>query len=102
MSHSGRRNADEPLLGRPPKLSNDEIPQPLSSITQSVIKALSIVRLATGAACLVAPRFTCGIFRYQVPAEQHVLVRMFGIRDAVFGELLWTAEDKERADGGRQ
>lgn len=80
----------------------DHCSPPLSSTSQIAIKALSVIRIATGAACLVAPRFTCGLFRYTVPAEQAVLVRMFGVRDAIFGELLVTAEDKGRDDGGRR
>lgn len=75
---------------------------PPSSTTLTLIKILSIVRLATGAACLIAPRFTCAMHDHHVPAEHIFLVRMMGIREGVNGGLLLTAKDKERADGGRR
>jgi len=97
-----QENPNEPLLGDSPKLMSDAPPQALSPTTQAAIKALSIVRIVTGAASLIAPRFTCALFKYNVPAEQTLLVRMFGVRDAVFGELLITAENDERKDSGRR
>jgi hypothetical protein len=39
---------------------------------------------------------------YKVPAEQALIVRMVGARDVMFGELLITAEDKTKEDGGRR
>lgn len=97
---SSHQTATDPLLGGSRKADNDPSPQALSSTTQMTVKALSIIRIATGAACLVAPRFTCGLFLYNVPAEHALLVRMFGIRDGVLGELLLTAEDRKL--GGRR
>jgi hypothetical protein len=102
MPQSGQQNSTDPLLGGPPKLKDVGAFQPPSSTTQAVIKVLTVVRFATGAACIVAPRFTCAMFKLNVPAEQALLVRMVGARDASFGELLITAEDKERGDGGRR
>ncbi|CAO2655765.1 Nn.00g045680.m01.CDS01 [Neocucurbitaria sp. VM-36] len=102
MAPSSLHGPNDPLLGAQSKLmNNDPNSPPLSSTTLTAIKALSLIRIATGAACLVAPRFTCALFKYPVPAEQALLVRMFGVRDAVFGELLITAEDKTAPDGGR-
>ena len=97
-----QENPTEPLLGDPLKPMSDAPPQALSSTTRTAIKALSIVRILTGAACIIAPRFTCALFRYNVPAEQTLLVRMFGVRDTVFGELLITAEHNEKKDCGRR
>ena len=102
MPLSTQQNSTDPLLGGSPKLMSDSSSQALSPATQTAIKVLSFVRIATGAACLLAPRFTCALFRYNVPAEQDLLVRMIGARDVLFGELLITAEDKGRGDGGRR
>lgn len=77
------------------KLNSDLPLQDLSSTTCTTIKAVSVIRIAIGAACLIAPRFTCAIFKYNIPAEHTLLVRMFGVRDAVLGELLVTAEDRQ-------
>ncbi|KAH7068723.1 hypothetical protein FB567DRAFT_541059 [Paraphoma chrysanthemicola] len=102
MPHATQHNSTDPLLGAPSKLRDDSAAQPLSTTAQTVIKVLTVMRVGVGAACIVAPRFTCALFKYNVPAEQALIVRMFGARDAVFGELLATAEDKERPDRGRR
>lgn len=65
-------------------------------------KALSYMRIATGAACLIAPQLTCALFKYNVPIGSALIVRMGGARDIVMGELLLTAEDKNAPDGGRR
>lgn len=76
--------------------------KPLSPSTGYAIKTLSWARIATGVACLAAPRFTCALFKWNIPAESSLLVRMVGARDAVLGELLITAEDKHAHDGGQR
>lgn len=102
MPHSDRGNSNDPLLGGPPKLASDPAHHAISPLNQTAIKVLAAIRVVTGAACLIAPRYTCALFRYIVPAEHTLLVRMVGARDVVFGELLITAEDKNREDGGRR
>lgn len=102
MASSVSRSSEDPLLGGPSKVMEDPRSPAVSPTSQTAIKALGVIRIVTGAACIVAPRFTCALFRYPVPAEHSVLVRMFGARDAVLGELLMTAEDKRAADGGRR
>ncbi|KAF1845272.1 uncharacterized protein K460DRAFT_416553 [Cucurbitaria berberidis CBS 394.84] len=102
MAPSSPHKPSDPLLGGQPKLNNEPSSPPLSPATQTAIKALTLIRIVTGAACLVAPRFTCALFKYPVPAEQALLVRMFGVRDAMFGALLITAEDKAAQDGGKR
>lgn len=100
MSHTSQKVTD-PLLNTSanPKSATAE---PISASTQYAIKALSYVRIATGVACLVAPQFTCALFKYNVPVGSALLVRMVGARDGVLGELLLTAEDKNAPDEGRQ
>lgn len=102
MAHSVPYPSTDPLLGKTSKPINETHSPPLSSTTRTIIKVLSVVRIATGTACLIAPRFTCALFMYPIAAEYGFLVRMVGARDIVFGELLMTAEDKGREDGGRQ
>lgn len=92
----------DPLLTNPTKTGVDPASKPLSSTTRTAIFTLHYIRIATGAACLIAPRYTCALFKYNVPTESALLVRMFGVRDAVFGELLTTAIDEKRSDGGRR
>jgi hypothetical protein len=75
---------------------------PPSSTILGAIKVLAIVRIATGAACLIAPRFTCAQHDYNLPAEHAFAIRMMGIREGVNGGLLITAGDKDSSDGGRR
>lgn len=102
MASGNVHGANDPLLGKPGKAQSDGPLQPVSTNAHTALKALAIIRIATGAACLAAPRFTCALFKYNVPVEQTLLVRMFGVRDAVLGELLITAENKNASDGGRR
>lgn len=102
MAPSATHNDNEPLLNGPHKAGSEIPVAPLSSTTQTAIKALSVIRIATGVACVFAPIFTCGLFKYAVPVEHSLLVRMFGVRDFVMGELLITAEDKKSPDGDRR
>lgn len=102
MSPPSQHPSSAPLLGGSPKLRDDSPIPPLSSTTQAAIKVLTAIRLVGGGASLFAPRFTCGLFKYIVPADQALMVRLFGVRDAMLGELLITAEDKGRGDGGRR
>ncbi|KAF2706425.1 hypothetical protein K504DRAFT_459731 [Pleomassaria siparia CBS 279.74] len=92
-------NQTEPLLSPNPSSSQVE---PLTSTTSSAIKALSILRIITGASVLIAPIWTCGIFRLPIPASAGVVVRLVGARDIALGELLLTAEDKSSWTGGRR
>jgi hypothetical protein len=92
MSNMSHLDSNDPLLA---KLNSGLPLQDLPFTTHTAIKAVSVIRIAIGAACLIAPRFTCAIFQYNVPAEHTLLVRMFGVRDAVLGELLITAEDRQ-------
>jgi len=71
-----------------------------SSKILSAIKFISIVRIATGAVCLLAPRFTCSMHGYEISDEHALLVRMLGVRESVIGGLLLTAEDKESESHG--
>ncbi|KAH8725062.1 hypothetical protein GQ44DRAFT_236866 [Phaeosphaeriaceae sp. PMI808] len=100
MSHLNQQKSSDPLLGGPLKANNDSEPHVLSSTTKVAINALAAMRIATGAICLVAPRFTFALFKFAVPVEQALLVRNFGGRDAVLGGLVITAEDGR--NGGRR
>ncbi|KAF2628759.1 hypothetical protein BU25DRAFT_31760 [Macroventuria anomochaeta] len=101
MSHASH-NETNPLLNTPLKPKTEPADEPVSAGTLYAIKALSYVRIAGGAACLVAPQFACALFQYNVPVGSALLVRMVGARDGVLGGLLLTAEDKKAHDGGRR
>ncbi|OSS54676.1 hypothetical protein B5807_01027 [Epicoccum nigrum] len=90
-----------PLLDAEGKSKTQSSNQPISS-TLWAINTLSYLRIATGAACLVTPQFTCALFKWNVPVGSTLLVRMVGARDGVLGGLLLTAEDKNAPDGGRR
>jgi hypothetical protein len=102
MASTSLHNSTDPLLGSALKSEDNSSAIPLSTTTQTVVKALSAIRIATGAACLLAPRFTCALFKYNVPVQQALIVRMVGSRDAMLGAILITAEDKNHTDGGRR
>jgi hypothetical protein len=102
MASTSLHSSTDPLLGSTLKSKSDSSTKQLSSTTQTVIKTMSVIRIATGVACLLAPRFTCALFKYHVPVEQSLIVRMVGGRDAMLGAILITAEDKNQADGGRR
>jgi hypothetical protein len=102
MSSTFLHDSKDSLLESTPKLEDGSSTKPLSSTSQTIIKTLSVIRIATGVACLLAPRFTCALFKYNVPVEQSLIVRMVGGRDAMLGAILITAEDKNQADGGRR
>ncbi|KAF2020895.1 hypothetical protein BU24DRAFT_416557 [Aaosphaeria arxii CBS 175.79] len=99
-SSTNARGSTEPLL--PPKLQNNPTPESLTPLASGTLKTLSVMRIVLGASTLVAPRWTCALFFYPLPATAGVLARLFGIREVVLGELLYTAEDKTAADGGKR
>ncbi|KAF2001889.1 hypothetical protein P154DRAFT_618968 [Amniculicola lignicola CBS 123094] len=99
MAPPSLSHQSEPLL--PPKLMNDH-PETLSPTSANVLKAFSVMRVALGAALIVAPRWSCALFQLPIPAAYLVLSRLVGIRDVALGELLFTAEDKTGPDGGRR
>jgi hypothetical protein len=101
MPHPSEPSSSDPLLASSSKLKRDGGIQTLSPTTRTSIKALTFFRIATGAACLFAPRFTCAVFLYKVPVEQAWLVRFIGARDVVFGERLITTDGIE-SDNGRR
>jgi hypothetical protein len=89
-----------PLLA--PKLVNTQPISPLSKSTSTAIHTLAILRIGIGAASLIAPRWTFGLFQVAVPQASSTIVRLYGVRDVILGELLYTAEDKRAPDGGRR
>ncbi|EUC46995.1 hypothetical protein COCMIDRAFT_3990 [Bipolaris oryzae ATCC 44560] len=95
---SSIHNQNEPLL--PGKLANER--EPMNARSDVVIKALALLRIGFGVSCLLAPRFTFGLFRIDVPAAYAVLPRLFGGREIMLGELLLTAGNNKLPDGGRR
>ncbi|KAF3008452.1 hypothetical protein E8E13_003799 [Curvularia kusanoi] len=100
MSHASHNEANS-LLDAGSK-SRVEPSNRSTSTTPWTIKTLAYMRIATGAACLVAPQFTCALFKLNIPVGSTLLVRMIGARDGVLGELLLTAEDRNAPDGGKR
>jgi hypothetical protein len=101
MAPSTVSHDQTPLL-LDPKLVNDQLTKPLSETTSTTIKALAVLRIGLGAACLFAPRWTFALFQFPIPQASGTVVRLFGVRDAILGELLYTAEDRNVPDKGRR
>lgn len=101
MSHASIAETSS-LLNKGLQPSTDASDKAISASTSYAIKALAYMRIATGAASLIAPQFTCALFKYNVPIGSALLVRMVGAREGVLGELLLTAQDKDAPDGGRR
>ncbi|KAF2689992.1 hypothetical protein K458DRAFT_483510 [Lentithecium fluviatile CBS 122367] len=87
-----------------PKPANDQptTTTQLSHPTTTAIKTLAILRLGIGAASLITPRWACALFQYSLPQGSSIIGRLFGIREVILGELLYTSEDKNAIDGGRR
>ncbi|KAF2095227.1 hypothetical protein NA57DRAFT_79716 [Rhizodiscina lignyota] len=66
----------------------------------NTINALGIIRATAGAMALIAPHFTCNLFRIPVTANTAVIARLVGGRDIVIGDLTWTAskDPKDRSE----
>jgi hypothetical protein len=86
----------------PPKDVKDKPILPLSQATATNIKALAVLRIGLGAMCLAVPSLTLALFQFPLPQASNTIVRLWGIRDAILGELLYTAENRNVADGGRR
>lgn len=89
-------------LAQPRKQAGFPPSPPLSPTLVTATKVLSIVRIATGGACFFAPRLTCSLHDYYVPAPYALLVRMMGAREAINGGLLFTAINGKESDGGKR
>ncbi|KAF2802249.1 uncharacterized protein BDZ99DRAFT_207134 [Mytilinidion resinicola] len=86
---SSPKSQTSPLL---PPTSKDHLSNTPNRLTQGAINVLSITRLVAGTACVIAPGFTTGLFRIPVSGQALILPRIFGVREGVLAELLWTAE----------
>jgi hypothetical protein len=77
------------------------IPTPF---TIGLITTLSSLRALAGFSCILAPTFTGTLFRLPIPATSTnaVLLRLFGVRDAVIGELLWTVRPAAASVAGER
>ena len=58
----------------------------------SFISILASMRVGFGAFSFLAPSTTLSLFQMPISSSALVATRMFGVRDAVLGGLLWTAE----------
>lgn len=64
------------------------------------MNALGLIRAGVGVACLIAPQFTCGLFRLPITAQTAFIARIVGSREIVLGDLTFTAkkDQKDRTD----
>jgi hypothetical protein len=64
--------------------------------TVGVVNGLSYLRAIAGFSCIIAPTFTGKLFQIPIVANStnSILLRLFGVRDAVIGELLWTVRPR--------
>jgi hypothetical protein len=103
MSPSNSQNKPQSESIIPEKRINYQpASEPLTPIAFYTIKAFGYARISLGAASLLAPRFTCGLFALNICNETATVARLFGVRGVALGELLVTADDKTLSDGGRR
>lgn len=95
MSTSSQRT---PLIPSNKDAPNEQIPAAASRLVTGCVTALGVLRIGVGAACIIAPQFTCNLFRLPASPQIALVTRLTGVRDIVLGELLLTAnrsgEDK--------
>lgn len=85
------------------KLANDQpASEPLTPTAFYTVKSFGYARICLGAASILAPRFTCGLFQLYISHETAAVARLFGVRGIALGGLLITAEDKTILDGGKR
>ena len=75
---------------------------PLTPTALYAIKAFSLSRIILGAASVLNPPFTCGLFRFLISNETALVVRLFGVRGVALGGLLITAGDNPHLGEGRR
>lgn len=96
MASSSLRNSSQ-AKPRLAKVTDHQLPsRPFASTV------LGYARIILGAGSLLAPYFTCGVFKFDITNETATVVRLFGVRGVAFGQLLITTGDKSLVDGGRR
>lgn len=74
-----------------------------SSVSQGAITALTSIRLVIGTTALFIPLTTFKIVLFPLPTSVSLLPRLVGLREIVFGELLWTAKaDFDKGQGRKK
>jgi len=95
MPSSNLRNNSQSEPPIPTKLTNyQHASEPLTPTAFYAIKTLSYARIFLGVASLLAPHFTCGLFKLSISNESATVVRLFGVRGVALGGLLVTANGK--------
>jgi hypothetical protein len=96
--------ASNPIINTPTSstLKRDAPSTQATTPTSPIITPFGLARISLGTAALLFPHWTCSLFRFAAPASSLVVVRLFGVRDAILGEMLYTASDPTAPDGGRK
>ncbi|GAM89847.1 hypothetical protein ANO11243_078860 [Dothideomycetidae sp. 11243] len=58
----------------------------------SLIGVFGLARVAVGLSCLIAPRFASSLYGIDAIPASNIVFRLFGVRDAVLGALLWQVQ----------
>jgi hypothetical protein len=101
MASSGPQTSihAKPLIST--ELTGDKsVSEPLGRTALYATQILHFARLGLGLGSVLAPHFTCGLFKFYISNETSAVVRMFGIREIAIAAL--TKQDKTHSDGGRR
>ena len=99
MASSASKDSTKPLI---PGVSARTPPDNQSKVGLCVIKTTAVLRAISGAACLFTPKLVGELFQLSIAPQDMILARLFGVRDAVLGGLLWTAKDAFRTTDATQ
>lgn len=96
MSKMADQSSSAPLLS-PTNAPSIAIDKP-SPMTSGAITTLGALKLILGTACVVAPKFSGGLFLLNVTPQAVIMTRLFGSGVAAFGALTWSL-NKWAAEG---
>jgi hypothetical protein len=84
------------------KSTNEQRADARSPVSTLMINSLSYMRLGMGTAFLIAPSQVASLLQVTVLPNSVLFVRLFAIRDLLFGQQLYTAESQTQPDGGKR
>lgn len=95
------KSMSKPVVSTKPP-DNEPPYRSVTPVAHYALHALGYARIGLGAASLLFPHFTCGLFKFAICNETATVVRLFAVRGIALGELLITADNKTPLDGGKR
>jgi hypothetical protein len=86
--------SSSPILKDPTKNTSKMTNATTATAASPAVTTLSILRTLVGVSCIVSPPFVGKLFFFPLASSQSsLLLRLFGFREAVLGDLTWTARN---------